>query len=118
MLTINKGQLNSLTVTATELTTVSNPIFVFEFTHSQSREVVTCTLNNESNSTARFDEFFLDEGVDATFPFDGQYTYKITEEQTGIILEIGRANVFKAEPVDHDYSNDLTDKIYNGETNN
>jgi hypothetical protein len=118
MLKIKKGQVNQLTVTASELTTISNPIFEWEFTHSQSRAVVTETLNNISQSVPRYDLFILDEGVNVTFPFEGQYTYKITEEQTGVICEIGRAEVFGADPIDHDHSENAIDKIYNGELEN
>lgn len=114
MLKIKKGQINLLVVTATELTTVSNPIFLWTFTHLQSNEEVLALLNNESMSTERFDEFVFEEGVDLTLPYEGQYTYKIIEQQTGVVLEIGRAEVTKALPSDNDYSNGGIDTIYNG----
>lgn len=118
MLIIHKALGNLITVTATELATEQNPIFLFEFTHQQSGEQVSVVLQNESMSTQRFDEFVIDEGDNVTFPYTGDYTYRIKEQQTGRILEIGRALVKEAKAPDNVYSDQVTDEIYNGEQAN
>ena len=118
MLIIHKAQANLITVTATELATEQNPIFLFEFTHQQSGEQVSVVLQNESMSTQRFDEFVIDEGDNVTFPYTGDYTYRIKEQQTGRILEIGRALVKEAKAPDNVYNDQVTDEIYNGEQAN
>lgn len=118
MLIIHKAQANLITVTATELTTEEDPIFLFEFTHHQSAEQLSVVLQNESMSTQRFDEFVIDEGDNVTFPYTGDYTYRIKEQQTGRILEIGRALVKEAKAPDKVYNDQVTDEIYNGEQQN
>lgn len=119
MLIVYKGEPNQIVVTATELTTQTNPIFVFEFTHHQSTEQVgPVVLSNESLSPERYDEFIIDEGVNVTFPYTGDYTYRIKEQQTSTILEVGRLIVKEAKPADDIYQNDITSTIYDGEQTN
>ena len=119
MLIVYKGQPNQIVVTATELATEPNPIFVFEFTHHQSTEQVgPVVLNNESLSPERYDEFVIDEGVNVTFPYTGDYTYRIKEQQTSTLLEVGRLIVKEAKPADDIYQNDITSTIYDGEQTN
>ena len=118
MLIIHKALGNLITVTATELATEQNPIFLFEFTHQQSGEQVSVVLQNESMSTQRFDEFVIDEGVNVTFPYTGDYTYRIKEQQTGVLLEVGRLVVKEAKAPDNVYNDQVTDEIYNGEQQN
>lgn len=118
MLIIYKAQANLITVTATELSTEQDPIFLFEFTHHQSGEQVSAVLQNESMSPQRFDEFVIDEGINLTFPYTGDYTYCIKEQQTGVLLEVGRLVVKEAKAPDNEYSDPTTDEIYNGEQDN
>ncbi len=119
MLIVYKGQPNQIVVTATELATEANPIFVFEFTHHQSTEQVEpVVLNNESLSPERYDEFIIDEGVNVTFPYTGDYTYRVKEQQSGTLLEVGRLIVKEAKAADDIYQNDITSTIYDGEQTN
>ena len=118
MLIVYKAQANLITVTATELATEQDPIFLFEFTHHQSDEQLSAVLQNESLSPQRYDEFVIDEGVNITFPYTGDYTYRIKEQQTGVILEVGRLVVKEAKAPDNVYNDQVTDEIYNGEQQN
>ena len=118
MLIVYKAQANLITVTATELATEQHPIFLFEFTHHQSAEQLSAVLQNESLSPQRYDEFVIDEGVNITFPYTGDYTYRIKEQQTGVILEVGRLVVKEAKTPDNVYNDQVTDEIYNGEATN
>lgn len=118
MLIVYKSQAQTITVTASELATELNPIFVFDFIHHQSEEQVTAQLDNISLSPQRFDEFVIDEGVNVTFPYIGDYTYRIIEQQTNTLLEVGRLLVKEAKPLDNFYTDEVTDNIYNGEEAN
>jgi hypothetical protein len=118
MLIIYKAQANLLTVTATELATEANPIFLWEFTHHQSGEQLSAVLQNESLSPQRYDEFVIDEGNTLEFPYTGDYTYRIKEQQTGVLLEVGRLVVKEAKTPDNTYNDSQIDTIYNGETTN
>jgi len=119
MLIVYKGEPNQIVVTATELATEIDPIFVFEFTHHQSAEQIgPVVLSNESLSPERYDQFVIDEGVNVTFPYTGDYTYRVIEQQTSTILEVGRLIVKEAKPADDIYQNDITSTIYDGEQTN
>jgi len=75
-------------------------------------------LNNESLSPERYDEFVIDEGVNVAFPYTGDYTYRIKEQQTSTLLEVGRLIVKEAKSADDIYQNDITSTIYDGEQTN
>ena len=119
MLIVYKGQPNQIVVTATELATEIDPIFSFEFTHHQSVEQVgPIVLDNVSLSPERYDQFIIEEGVNITFPYTGDYTYRIYEQQTGTLLEVGRLLVKEAKAADDVYQDSIIDSIYGGEQSN
>lgn len=99
----------------TELTTISNPEYLFEFVEEQTDESVFCILSDTSTSTTRFNEFTVVDGVDVTFPIDGFYTYKIYEQANGsgnldpdglTMVEAGRMHVYVVDTAPNEYDNE------------
>lgn len=108
-------------VTVTELTTIANPNYLFEFIHEQSYLSYVCILTNVSIATARFDEFLLIDGVDVTFDYNGSYIYNIYQQTSAVnldptlsqgIVETGRAEVTETATADNYYSSPITFEIY------
>lgn len=101
-------------VTVTELTTITNPEYVFEFEHEQTREKVACILSDISTSATRYNEFEITDGNDVTFPYSGDYIYRIYEQPSGTgtttvsgltMVEKGRAYVYEADETKNEYTN-------------
>ena len=108
-------------VTVTELTTLTNPEYLFEFTEEQIDENLYCILTDVSTTTTRFNEFSITDGVDVTFPIDGFYTYNIYEQANGsgnldpdglTLVETGRAHVYVIDATRTEYTATETNKVY------
>ena len=101
-------------VTVTELTTITNPEYVFQFEHEQTSEKVACILSDTSTSATRYNEFEIIDGTDVTFPYSGNYIYRIFEQANGTgtttvtglnMVEKGRAYVFDTDETTKEYTN-------------
>lgn len=121
MLKIKKQGTTSLIVTATELTTIQNPNYLFEFIHEQSLNTQTCVLTNISQGIPRYDEFVLVDGVDVDFIYDGFYIYNIYQQDSPTntdpalsdgLVETGRAHVTEADSIPNEFDSPLTFNIY------
>jgi hypothetical protein len=108
-------------ITVTELTTIQNPKYLFEFIEEQNDSKVYCILDNISTSTERFDEFVIEDGVDVTFPYNGFYTYKVYQQESTTnldplladgLVEEGRAHVFEDESPSGAYDTIFTNFSY------
>jgi len=108
-------------VTVSELKTLANPYWLFEFIHEQSYETVYCILTNISTGIPRYDEFVIVDGVDVTFPYAGFYTYKIYEQTNPTNLdpalatslcEEGRAHVYEVGSPSNEYTTTIINNIY------
>ncbi|NBV92791.1 MAG: hypothetical protein EBR91_11595 [Flavobacteriia bacterium] len=121
MLKIQRNGATPLIVTVTELTTIPNPNYLFEFIHEQSFNTQTCVLTNVSTTTQRFDEFVLTDGVDVNFIYDGFYIYNIFQQSSpgnldpvnsqGLV-ETGRAHVVEADSPSYEYDSPIYFNIY------
>ena len=121
MLIIAKSGTTPLIVTVTELTTIANPNYLFEFIHEQSFKSYVCILSNISSSTERYDEFILIDGVDVDFEYNGSYLYNIYQQTSAIntdvnntdgIVETGRAEVIEAAAANIFYESPIEFNIY------
>jgi hypothetical protein len=86
MLLIKAGQLNTLVVTVSQNTEISNPEWLFSFVHIFSKQTVRFILPNISSHQSRYDEFQFVEGqgvVEIPFPFEGQYLYSVYAQPYG-----------------------------------
>lgn len=109
-------------MTVTELTTITNPEYLFEFTEEQSHTSVYAILTNTSISTTRYDEFTVIDGTDLNFPIDGFYTYNVYEQANGsgnvdptglTKVETGRAHVYVVDTPPTEYTNSSeTELVY------
>jgi hypothetical protein len=97
------------------------PFWLFEFTHQQSFESVTCILDNISPGIARYDEFVITDGVDVVFPYNGDYTYRIYEQDSDTNLdplqaynlcEEGIAVVIEDQAANNQYDTEIIHTIY------
>ena len=121
MLRIQRSQSSTLIVTVTELQTLTAPYWLFEFTHQQSFETVTCILENISTGIPRYDEFVIIDEVDLTFPYAGDYTYRIWEQesdsnldplQAHALCEEGLAKVLEDPAANNEYDTEIIHTIY------
>lgn len=100
MIYINKGEVNSIVLTLTEVSTFSAPyyLFVFQNEMNPTSDPILFTAEDESTFPERFNLFYLDEPVDVEL-MKGQYTYSVYEsitppteisDTTGVVIEEGR----------------------------
>jgi hypothetical protein len=83
MLIIKTNQLNTLVVTVSQNAELSNPQWLFSFTHIFTKDKVSFVLPNISTHKSRYDEFVFVEGQnpgEIAFPFEGQYLYTVSEQ--------------------------------------
>jgi len=121
MLRLQKNGTSELIVTASELVTLSNPYFLFEFMHEQSNKSVYCVLTDTSLTTSRYNSFSFTDGVDATFKYAGYYIYKIYQQDNGTnlnpalsdgLVEEGRMIVIETDSPDYEYVQTINNEIY------
>jgi hypothetical protein len=97
---INKDELNSIVLTLTEVSTLSNPYYLFVFQNEMNPEStpILFTTPDISAYPERFNQFELDEPVDVDL-MKGQYSYSVYEslippitiqDTTGDVIEEGR----------------------------
>lgn len=101
MLKINQAQSNQIVVTLTEKQTLSNPYFLFVFTHEQTNNNSAVILSDTSLYTRRYNEFTFIEGTDLNL-ISGDYEYNVYEQTSDSnlnpaladnLLETGKARV-------------------------
>ena len=121
MLRIERNQASTLIVTVSELTTIANPNYLFQFIEEQSGDEVFCILTNISTGIPRYDEFIVTDTVDVTFPYNGFYTYKIYQQTSSVnldpdlsqgLVEEGRAHVYEIDSPSNEYNTLPTSYIY------
>lgn len=100
MIYINKDEVNSIVLTLTEVSTLSNPYYLFVFQNEMNPEStpILFTTPDISAYPERFNQFELDEPVDVDL-MKGQYSYSVYEslipptsiqDTTGEVIEEGR----------------------------
>lgn len=107
MLIIKTNQPNTLVVTVSQNSELSNPEYLFSFTHIFSKQNVTFIPTDISTHKSRYDEFYFVEGTNAGeihFPYQGQYLYAVYEQPQGSgnlnpalaynVVENGDAQIF------------------------
>lgn len=75
-----------MVVTVTQNSELSNPEYLFSFTHIFSKQNVTFIPTDISTHKNRYDEFYFVEGNGAgkiKFPYEGLYLYAIWEQPNG-----------------------------------
>lgn len=86
MLIIKTNSPNTLVVTVSQNSELSNPEYLFSFTHIFSKQKVTFIPPNISSHKTRYDEFYFVEGDgnnEVRFPYEGLYLYSISEQANG-----------------------------------
>lgn len=88
MIILRKGQVNSnIALTLTELTTISNVTYLFEFKNDTTNNYYYVISEDTSVHKARFNEFEITEGVNDQLNGSvelgdvGFYTYKVYEQE-------------------------------------
>lgn len=100
MIYINKGEINNIVLTLSEVSTLTNPYYLFVFQNEMNPESdpILFTTPDISSYPERFNQFVLDEPVDVEL-IKGQYTYNVyesitlpttIEDTTGESIEEGR----------------------------
>ncbi len=72
-----------MVVTVSQNAELSNPQWLFSFTHIFTKDKVSFVLPNISTHKSRYDEFVFVEGQnpgEIAFPYEGQYLYTVSEQ--------------------------------------
>jgi hypothetical protein len=97
---INKDEVNNIVLTLSEVSTLTNPYYLFVFQNEMNPESTPILFTTPDISTypERFNQFLLDEPVDVEL-VKGQYSYSVyeslvppvtIEDTTNQIIEEGR----------------------------
>lgn len=88
MIYIEKGQVNTFALTLSEVTTLVDPfyLFVFEDEFNTAVDPIYWMGADTSSYPYRYNLFTLEEGVDLDL-LKGQYTYKVYESLTDIVID-------------------------------
>lgn len=128
MLLIKTNQRNTLVVTVSQNAELTNPEWLFSFTHIFSKQQVTFIPTDISTHKSRYDEFEFVEGDgvgEVRFPFEGLYLYGVYEQVAGSgnlnpalaynKVESGEAQVIvqSANTVDSNYISYISNNEYN-----
>lgn len=100
MIYINKDEINNIVLTLSEVSSLSNPFYLFVFQNEMNpqSDPILFTTSDISAYPERYNQFLLDEPVDVVL-IKGQYSYSVyeslteptsIEDTTGIIIEEGR----------------------------
>ena len=100
MIYINKDEVNNIVLTLSEVSTLTNPYYLFVFQNEMNPESdpILFTTADISAYPERFNQFELDEPVDVEL-IKGQYSYFVYEslippvtikDTTGDVIEEGR----------------------------
>ena len=100
MIYINKDEVNNIVLTLSEVSTLTNPYYLFVFQNEMNpeSEPILYTSSDVSAYPERYNQFLLDEPVDVEL-IKGQYSYSVYEsvippvaiiDTTGIVIEEGR----------------------------
>lgn len=100
MIYINKGEVNNIVLTLSEVSTLTNPFYLFVFQNEMNPESNPILFSTADISAypERYNQFLLDEPVDVEL-IKGQYSYSVyesltapntIEDTTGVIIEEGR----------------------------
>ena len=110
-------------VTLTELTTISDVEYLFEFIEEQTDTKLYRVLADISTNKNRYNEFTVNSGA-FLFPIDGFYTYNVYEQNSGSgnlnpsglnRVETGRAHVFIVDAANSEYTTTESNKVYDEE---
>jgi len=86
MLLLKTNQGNTMVVTVSQNATISNPEWLFSFTHIFSKQQVRFIPTDVSVHKIRYDEFIFVEGTGSgkiQFPYEGEYTYGVYQQPQG-----------------------------------
>ena len=100
MIAITRGTANTVTVTATELITLTSPNFLFRFTNEATGTQNSCIASNTSSYTRRYDRFVITESttedrVNGTLKllYAGFWKYEIFEQASATELNVTTQNL-------------------------
>lgn len=86
MLIIKANQRNTLVVTVSQNSELTNPEYLFSFTHIFTKRQVRFIPTDISTHKSRYDEFEFNEGPGAgeiNFGYEGTWLYSIWEQPAG-----------------------------------
>lgn len=127
MISIEKGQTNSVVFTLKEKSVLSNPTYIFVFTDDDTKIVKTFSMANTSNWIRRYDRFNLIEAgtqsedlsngiVSLNYGWGSYKVYEtsftqsvLTATTSGVILETGR---YQVEGWSASYNNFTQNNVY------
>ena len=81
MITLTKGQTQTVRFTGTENSLLTNPYFLFVFTHRVTNEIVKFVITNNSN-TQRVDSFSLVVNTYFVNSDNGFWGYEVYEQSS------------------------------------
>lgn len=117
MIDLQQDTTNNVVVTLRELTTITNPYYLFEFTSQDTNESKIFTAANISPNVNRYDQFSIELTSGAEdlltgvikLPIKGFYTYHIYSQVSATNLEL--ANIIELVEMGKVYINDTVNPV-------
>ena len=120
MIRLNKVEdSQDFALTCSELTTLTNPFYLFVFRNDMSGVEKVIVLADKSERKGRYNLFTIDGSF---FDSEGWYTYKVYEQNTAdniliantvSVVEEGRAFIYQSNPTEPtEYNNEVKFKEY------
>jgi hypothetical protein len=116
-----------LILTLTEKVTLTDPYYLFVFTHVTTKDVVAfvkSVADDESGFQSRYNKFTIDPSDVFEDKLPGEWHYKVYEQEdventdvalTGAEIECGKLMLLPAEDFEYDkYNSPTSFKTYNG----
>lgn len=117
----------ALIVTLTELTTLTEPNYLFVFTHVLTKDIVAFVkkeIDDESDHPNRYNQFTINPSVVFAGKQPGEWHYKVYEQESdtnttpglaGSIVEYGKMLLDRSAEFEYDmYDSATSYKTYNG----
>lgn len=132
MIKITKGQANTVVLTLTEKSTLTNPDYLFVFKNDQTELEYIFIAADTSLYPERYNQFRITETSSTPDPLDGEvelpvlkfYTYTVYEQNSATnldpllatgVVEVGKVEVFDTASTDSTYTPTTTTNYIYGE---
>lgn len=92
MITIIQGQTNRVILTLSENQTLPVSDWLFEFTNDLGNQKVIFSSSDISLNTCRYNEFMINEPLDADLPLIGFWSYRVYEMNPSSPIDLNPAN--------------------------
>lgn len=113
MVTIKKGELNTVGFSVSELSNCGEPFeYRFELVSEDSEAITFSFVKTPINASSRLQIFEIDEPTDVAFQVEGYYSYSIYQTTSNNLVEIGLLRVVGDEETPQTVTDSTNPQVY------